>query len=172
MPSENDRASHVVEEIRLTERGRRLVNGFMDSFTYLQLVVDDWLLPLPKSISSDFKYSDLDYGYLVDPPALYGDRLLMMIKRKIRQVFTFIEVLRVALEYEQQVFPTAFARLRESEVTIPSVDSVQRKVSRDLDVITRRFSHLDYRQLTPDREALRRKIEEDLKIAYSIDPCS
>ena len=71
-----------VKRIRLTRRGQFLIDQFADSFTYLQLVVDDWRLRLPRDLSWDFQYVEPDYKYLVAGPQEYGELVKLVLERK------------------------------------------------------------------------------------------
>lgn len=169
-PSVNDRASYTVERVQLTSRGRRLAKGFIDSFTYLQLIVDDDLLPIPRCLGAWFRYDGVDYGYLVDPPGAYGHRVIQMLRKKISQVFCFIETLRVALEFEQKVFATSFRRLQDEDVRLPSVDAIERRCIRELEIVSPYVGGLDYAEFIPDREVIRARLQEEFSGLYLGSP--
>ncbi|MFC2170099.1 hypothetical protein ACFLRM_06015, partial [Acidobacteriota bacterium] len=57
-----------VKGIELTARGKHCMNHIFDKFFYLQLIVDDYLLPFPRCIRSDFEFDQhrLNYSYIVE----------------------------------------------------------------------------------------------------------
>jgi hypothetical protein len=131
-PSENVRGSHIVKNIRLTNRGWHLVKGFLDTFIYLQLVVDDYSIPIPRCVSDEFRYDQVDYGYLVSHPSLYSRKARDLVRAKVRQVLIFLEILRASLECEKRVYSKAIAHLEGTGMTLPNIAHIDVHVRNDM----------------------------------------
>lgn len=136
---------HQVVSVLLTERGAHCIENIFDRFFYLQLVVDDWMLPIPKVVDGSgrwkltdvFQYpTNLDYSYIVAPDAEYHERASDMIHLKSRQVLFFLEILDGALEGEKRSYPSAFERLREEGVTIPDMRAIKQALVGELSAIS------------------------------------
>ncbi len=166
-PCKEDRASHVVSEINLSNRGNRLAKSFVDSFTYLQLIVDDYYLPIPRCVGEHFKYDNIDYGYLVESSSVYRESLNRMLQKKIKQVYVFLEILRVSLEYEKEAFSDVFEQLNKYKIPIPNVDDIEKRVRYDLDKIMSRFDFKVYDCVKPeDIKTVRASLREELREVY------
>ncbi len=97
MPDEHDHGV-TISNLNLTRRGAFCLDGFIDSFTYLQLIIDDFRLDLPSSLRDEyFKYSTVDYSYLVAPSSEYGAIAKKMVIEKMTKIFVFLEMLSIAL---------------------------------------------------------------------------
>ena len=141
-PDEAASGNWRIESISLSSRGEYLLGllegqdgeAFIDSFTYLQLIVDDYLLPLPKSIAKDFHYQEnVNYRYLATDD--YGQKVISVLEAKIPQVIRFLDILKVSLGCERKEFSGAFDRIEEELADsggIPQIDSIEKQVLRDL----------------------------------------
>ena len=177
-------SSFEIEDISLTNRGWRLLgfleegeveaeNIFFDTFTYLQIIVDDYILPIPNAIFKYFKYEkDYDYGYLAAPAEIYGDFTRNMIKKKIEQVYLLMDVLEISFEYEKIKFNKAFERLEEN-IKLRTFDQIRESVNRSIDPIERyikkhhnaKFNWKDY--MMPKNQYIA-ELREELKKVYCI----
>ena len=115
-----EKLSVIGAHIKLTMRGFYLTDYLYNKFTYLQLVVDDYLLPFPEEFVNDFKYSKgNDYGYLQLPPEGYSQATKQMIRLKAKQVLLFMELLVACYdEYESKLFSPVFERLKMSGIEV------------------------------------------------------
>lgn len=179
--NQNEPHAHV-QSIALSSRGQYLFDKgeaeapFVDSFTYLQLISDDYVLPLPKCMFPKFEYVDgMDYGYLAAHD--YGDRVIKMLKAKIPVVFHLIDILRVSLEWEKKAFKNAFARIKdEPEITVPSVDAIEDQVKGDLqrlqDALNRRarttFSYESKMPSADERNTNRKALADMFRQVYEL----
>jgi hypothetical protein len=94
-----------------------------DRFAYLQLVVDDHDLPLPKGCAKKFKYSlDRNYGYLVKEGEEYARRSEDMVKNKASQVTKFLALLTEAFAVESLRYDVVFSNLAADGVRMPNPD--------------------------------------------------
>jgi hypothetical protein len=173
-----------VSRIALTERGWRLLgftdkgrsqaaNRFVDTFTYLQLVVDDYVMPVLDCVNDVFKYTaDCDYRYLAAPQREYGQKLASIIRLKIRQVCVFLDILRIALEQEREMFSGSFDRL-ERELTLPNVDDIEDHVEETFRPLQ---EHLERTYKVPfglsshrlDRETYLSVLKEQIEATYRL----
>ena len=166
VPSEN-RGSHVIKSLRLTNRGWLLANRFSDTFIYLQLITDDHLLPIPSCVADEFQYTNLDYGYLVERRDPYKQHLKSILRRKVRQVMIFLEVLRVSLEYEKNVFSCVFERLEQNRITIPDIDKIEGQIRSELQEILR-HQHFVVEDCIPTtkQHEVQEMLREELRNVY------
>lgn len=140
-----------VRDLNLTKRGRFLLDGFVFSFSYLQLVVDDWRLRLPRSLGEHFEYLEPDYKYLVCEDGEYGGNVRQVIERKGRQAIKFSILLDQTLEAERTIWPRVFERLASAGVSVPERNSISSRVIADV----RRaadFTSVDSRVFSSDAE--------------------
>ena len=173
-----------IESICLTDRAWRLmgymdkgqnraINAFLDTFTYLQVIVDDFILPIPKSVFNHFKYEKgFDYGYLAGPADLYSKETMRMIQKKVKLVFIFIDILRVSLECEKVAFSKVFDKL-DKHINLPNVDDIENSVRDSLKPIQNFFrkvdSAYDYKKFIMDRNKYVDGLLEDLTLVYGVD---
>lgn len=131
-----DQRRLVVSDVRLTGRAKHCLDHIFSKFSYLQLVIDDFSLPLPRSCAPFFKYDHaIHYGYLVRDDKEYSIGAKQMIVRKARQVAKFLAILELALECEKIRYHRAFANLAAEDVSAPDVESLQKSIFDE-------FSHL------------------------------
>jgi hypothetical protein len=179
--------AHRVLGVRLSSRGWRLMgylkdgrkrapNVFADTFAYLQLIVDDYILLFPQCTIEWFQYrTGLDYGYLAAPPDVYKVKLREMIETKVGQVFLFLDVLRFALEEERRVFRGAFDRLARVG-RVPTVDEISNRVDESMGGIQAslqrwdsdrgRDDRFEYKKLVIPRERYETLLREELRRGY------
>jgi hypothetical protein len=153
----------IVSSVRLTPRGEHCMRFVFDRFLYLQLIVDDYLLPLPKSVAQDFSFKNqtYDYSYVIEPQPDYGKKSHSMIRLKAKQVLLFATILEFALAFEQKRYAGVFARLRDEGVELPSFNSLRSGLRRELHA-------LEVEDLDGIEEAVKQKragIESDLRNA-------
>lgn len=111
-----------VRDMGLTRRGEYLLTDFSATFSYFQMVVDDWRLLIPKKLKGDFGYLDPDYSYLVASDDDYGSQVKKIVERKGQQSLKLAVLLDECLKYERRLYPNVFERIEEAGVRI-DVDS-------------------------------------------------
>lgn len=109
-------AHSYVRRVAITERGEFILSECSNSFKYLQLMVDDWKILLPRSLHDLFGYVLPDYSYLVATGGVYGASLDEILKLKGRQTFYFSLLIEEALAFERRMWPKVFDRLRAEGV--------------------------------------------------------
>ena len=180
-----NRSFYEIEGLSLSNRGWRLLgyvnegkekaeNVFMDTFTYLQVIVDDFILPIPRPVFDHFKYDEnLDYGYLSAPAEAYGKLTGLMINRKIRQVFCFLDVLKESFKCEKIKFRRAFDNLEE-HMKITSTDEIESRVRNSIIPIQKyiRKQHIknfNYNDYICNKKVYIKQLKDDFKKLYLID---
>jgi hypothetical protein len=161
----------LIRSITLTQRGYHSLRAVFDRFFYLQLIVDEALLPLPRVLAGEFSFDrqdkvGLDYSYVVSENE-YQEKANQMIAVKARQVLFFLDVLRHSLALERELFPGPFRRLAERDVRIPCVENIQRSVTNELAALNPRMRRI--LNVTELEEAVARKSNEvraQLEAAY------
>lgn len=144
----------VIDDIRLTHRGSHCLDNIFDRFFYLQLIVDDYMLPVPKNVSEYFDFGDLDYGYIVEQSAQYSVLAKNMVMRKIKEVFMFLEILEASYLMEQMAYSGAFGRLQDEGVLLPDIYSIKKGIEDEIGKL------ISVQGLRVDLAALKKSISE------------
>lgn len=168
-PVRDDRVV-AITDIRLSERGRFFLDTLVGRFFYLQLIVDDWMLPLPRCVRDVFDYKTLpcNYSYLVAPSDAYTAYAHEMIKVKAEQVRLLLIVLDEALECERIVFDKVFETLARCGVEIPNTKAMIESLDKELGVMTQFITGiLDVQALQGRTDCLRETIRRQLEDAYT-----
>ncbi|BCS94924.1 hypothetical protein DSLASN_05560 [Desulfoluna limicola] len=156
-----------VQDIILTPRGKHCLTQIVDRFYYMQLIVDDYMLPIPRVVDTKFRYSDEDYGYIILPPNLYSKSAKEMINKKAEQVLYFAECLDITFQQEKATYEKVFKMLERNNVSLPNTANIKRKLAEEIKRITshgRGFVDVDgiVRKIENDRG----KLEEFFNDAY------
>jgi hypothetical protein len=162
-------------EIKLTERGKFLNERLVFSFPYLQLVIDDNYLLLPRMCKDFFAYDKVsNYGYLVMRKNEYIEHADRMLRRKIPQVAKFVALLRVSYDLERDSHSGAFDAVEAYGVPPVDMRAVEFEFLKELGAISSKKTGLfrRYPELSPDNvhEQMRRHIQRlrrDLPCLYS-----
>lgn len=123
-PNPRDSTKLIIKRISLTKRGQHCLKHIFHRFYYLQLIVDDDLLPLPRCILDDFCYEkhNSHYGYVTAPSKdEYWELAMKMISVKARQVLLFLVVIEEALIIESILHQSIFDRLEIDGVHVPDI---------------------------------------------------
>jgi hypothetical protein len=133
-----------IKRIELTRRGIHCLRDVFGRFFYLQLIVDEPFLPLPRVVKDvfDFECQDsqgLDYSYVVSQWDEYAEKAHAMVRIKARQVLFFLEILEHSLTLEQEVFSDVFASLVRREIALPDVRATAQRVQTELGWVSRHF---------------------------------
>ncbi len=114
--------------LTLTDRGRYLTRhdhklfgnshpiDFCFQFSYLQLMIDDKLLAVPKSFFAKFPPNSR-YGYFYLPDDKYGEVARHAILLKIEAVFYFLRTLEGCWDFELKRKASLFDKLSAKKVT-------------------------------------------------------
>ena len=158
-----------VRSLSLTERGSHCMDHIFDSFYYLQLIVDDYMLPIPRCLRDEFVYQGgSDYSYLVSPDSEYARLAREMITVKARQVMLFLECLELSLEQERSIYGPVFDRLERDEIELPDLGNMRARIEGELRSLNRVYKGdlLDVEKLKQVCSEQRPIIETQLAEAY------
>lgn len=167
-----------ISNVNLTPRGEFLIERFAFDFTYLQLIVEDFMLELPCSPNlegwrREFQIPDtINYNYLVDIWDNYVNAAGTMISLKVRLVAMFLEVLRASLKAEMIRHAPVFEHYEMRGGKLPEFDKIESEIIRAVESV---LSHLtSYEaQISPvqafsSAKQDREKLEEFFRDAYCI----
>ncbi|MCG8096882.1 MAG: hypothetical protein JAZ17_25205 [Candidatus Thiodiazotropha endolucinida] len=125
-PSSSGSGSVTIESVHITHQGKAIIDDLVWTFNYLQLVVEDPYLPIPKLWLREFSYEKgLDYGYFAEPNDSYMHKRTRMVKMKAKQVFLFLNILEYALNIEEVKYPDMFHNLRKSGFETPDFERIK-----------------------------------------------
>jgi GTPase SAR1 family protein len=158
--------SILASRLSLTSRGKYLVThdqklfgsgkpvDFCFNFHYLQLVIDDKLIAIPRLWYKEvFKNSRHSYSYLFLSGDQYGQKAPSVVVTKIEAVFYFLRILEGCLKYEKRGKPELFKKLDKMGV-LPNFSTINEEmlstVNRLLEALNRsgeieRFKELEIR---------------------------
>ena len=168
--SPGNKAGVYPEGVQLRPRAIRCMAEIFDSFTYLQVVVDDKFLHFPASIVEKFcwKKTDPSYAYFIaDDPLKFSEGARAMIKDKERKVMIFLVILEEALSLEEKHFAGAFMQLAKRRIALPSVEAIRANVLLHIARLHRHFKMGSTNGLVADAAKLRQTIREDLEKAFT-----
>lgn len=159
-----------IKSVRLTARGKHCLKHIFDRFFYLQLVVDDHMLPIPKVVFEDFHIpeSEIDYGYVVRPVNEYFKAARQMIGLKAKRVLHFVQILEISLEIERGLYPVVFNRLERDRIPIPASGDLWSGVFEEIERVgSYRQVHVDAGPIQKSVLAKKKEVEKQLKLAYA-----
>lgn len=156
-----------IGELRITERGKYCLECYIDTFQYLQLIVDDYMLSFPKCIENHMYYKK-DYQYLIFPQPDYHKHSSLMVSIKARQVFLFLKVLEISLEMEKKLYPNVFLRLSSAGIKIPDVNQIEKNVIKSLDTLRKYLNLNHYEEYMREAKNDEHNIRKGLEGAYAI----
>ncbi len=162
-----------ISAISLSPRGEHCCKSVFDTFVYLQLIVDDFHLYVPREVADIFAipFSTIKhYGYLVESGREHINHTKEMIRHKARQVLVFLEILRHSLAIEQEIYSKAFARLKEvAPETIPNVSQIRQSILDELVRINASSDNfLDVNKYSSEAQSKTEAIMTQLKLIYGI----
>jgi hypothetical protein len=119
-------------KVSLTNRGSFILGEdksgeeFCFTFSYLQLVIDDYLLHMPKALE---KYRiENDYSYLYEGVGAYGDGFVKLVKEKYPRVIMFVRILECSFNAEMTRDSKLHEYLLEEGVSLPNFASIYKGV--------------------------------------------
>ena len=111
--------------LKLTDRGETILEGIngdsLDSprraydYRYLELVVEDFDMPIPNELLRDFHYKNVDYAYFCEYRDVIVNRAIMK-EWKRPLVTKLFELLHFALIEELAAYDDVVARLKKQQV--------------------------------------------------------
>ena len=136
-----DKRLLTISNVTVSERGRYCMDEIFDKFVYLQLIVDDYMLPVPRVVGKDLVLGGRasDYAYLVAPKADYTHKGREMIRTKARKVRLFLVVLDEAWKCEREIWPGVMSRLKDAGVGLPNPKSMLEDVDEEFGRIAHVF---------------------------------
>ncbi|MBF0319332.1 MAG: hypothetical protein HQL01_05965 [Nitrospirae bacterium] len=138
---------HVqIANLTLNERGKHCLKHVFDRFFYMQLIVDDFLLPIPriKIIEETFNVQTepIDYRYVVLPVDKYMKHARKMVHKKAFKVLYFMQILKASLKIEQICYPGVFENLTTTNVEIPDPIGIEHGIINELRILNSVFNDL------------------------------
>ena len=129
----NSNGTRSIDEISLTQRGLHCLDNVFETFSYLQIVVDDHKMPIPDidEIWEEFK-SKSDYGYIVADDQKYSREGKKMITLKARQILIFLGLLDVSQKIEKKRFPDLYNFLDQKGIKLPKVEDIKNEVIHEI----------------------------------------
>jgi hypothetical protein len=155
----------------LTNRGRYLINcdksifhgsvdvDFCFTFKYLQLIVHDKLLAIPRSWSDKiFDYeNNYGYSYLYKREDDYHQIAPKVINSKFRSVLYFLKVLESSLEAEKKQRPNLFSSLDKG--LLPDFDSINNYLIQTIKRIARTIKSIKPGEFEEEQRIIRDSTE-------------
>ena len=122
-----------VSGIRCTPRGSRLIEeNLFWTFDYLSLVVEDEWLEVPIMLANEFK-DPVGYGFLFsESNAEFKRKYAVFLEEKAKNVFIFLLILEISLEFEKRSYPSIFLKLMDQDITFPDFSKIRQKVAEDI----------------------------------------
>ena len=145
-----------LDNLFLTQRGLACMRrNVFENFAYLQLIIDDYNLPILQNqvVWSLFSYLKHTYGYLIASHKEYRETLLSIIDKKALQVLLFLQILKYSLKYEQAKFPRVFEFLKQDGVPIIEIDKIRNRNTNQIATAKTYIKH--------HGELTRKKLTED-----------
>ena len=124
-----------VEDIFLTPRGEHCLDHIFDRFFYLQLIVEDYMMPIPRLLASYFTYPEEDYGYIMEPVSEYGPKAKRMIEKKSLQVLFLLEILEISYECEVVKYSSVFKCLHDQGIRLPDISAIRNGVRKEISAL-------------------------------------
>ena len=162
-----------LKNIKITRRGRHCLKFIFDRFFYLQLIVEEPYLPLPRIFQEEFNYKifdhrKLNYGYITDERR-YKTESREMIKIKSRQVLLFLEVLDLSYELEREFYHNVFEKLEKRNVKLPDTKKVKASVINEIAHISSSLVlDVDLPNIKELINSKREKLRHQLREAYQV----
>ena len=129
--------------LQITEKGEYIMDQLIFRFFYLQLIIDDWLLPLPEimidkksKISSYFNYENTTgYSYILYQDEQYINNANTVIREKGKSVLLFMQLLKVSLIYERKKYSDVFNNLIDLGIELPDIEEKIVEIKNELKAI-------------------------------------
>ncbi len=170
----SDKKRLVVEDIILTERATHCLNKIFDKFFYLQLIIDDYSMPLPKKCREHFLYnSEIHYGYLVLDGDTYHSKAKKMVERKAILVTKLLAILEIALECEKEKYHHVFQVLQLEGVNLPNIAKIKRNVFKELRSLQKYknspATNVNIERLESLFNRYKSRLRKEIRLSYGLD---
>ena len=129
---------------------------FAFDFTYLQLLVEDYMLELPafgelEMFREQFNLpEDLNYEYLLKRHDDYSLSSSIMVTEKLKQVALLLEVLRASYGEEGVRRKPVFDLLKERGVEFPNFTEINKDITRSANAVLDRLSVANKKEVVHD----------------------
>jgi GTPase SAR1 family protein len=150
--------------LRTSKKGETIINEMVFKFYYLQLMIDDNLLPFPQTLlHKDLYHLDKSkgYSYLLFQGEDYSDTAKNVIKEKGQSVIYFLTLLKTALEYEKNKYSDVYKNLSDVGIELIDMEKVISDIKSELKAL---YSAGTISAFTPDIESYFAHIDNERKI--------
>ncbi|MDR1645336.1 MAG: hypothetical protein LBS05_05880 [Tannerellaceae bacterium] len=124
--------------LKTSIKGATIINEMVFKFYYLQLMIDDNLLPLPDILHQADFYKlnqSIGYSYLLFQGEEYSSTARKLIKEKGRSVIYFLTLLKTALEYEKNKYSDVYDNLDMLKIELPNMEDIIKNIKGELKAI-------------------------------------
>ncbi len=131
-------SDHHIFNLKLTSRGDYLLQPnsykypsleFVFSFTYLQLIIDDYLVAFPIDSFANI-YIEENYDFLLGDHETYSRCGKVMVEKKAMAVINFFTILKASLYAEIQ-----HRKINKSDIIIPDCDAIGTQLTQQISVL-------------------------------------
>lgn len=151
-----------ISGLEVNDRGKYCITDVFHKFFYLQIIIDDWALPLPIGFRTE--EAELDYSYFALESG-YAEKAQKMIEQKASLVCKFLGLLEAARVRESERYAHVFQELSKNGIELPAMDDWLKGI---LDELEKLYRHLGYYSGGIDAKSTRRKQEFDNQFNVSI----
>lgn len=152
-----------------TPKAYHIFKEFCFKFFYLQLVLDDYLLALPRALAKnalkdvfDYIKKKIDYTYISYPEDVYGTESIRIVSIKAKSVLYFIQILETSHKFESEIFSDVFNKLKELNIPIPNIKKIKEDIRAELIGLNKKI------KFALDLSMMFREIENDCKSIHNI----
>jgi hypothetical protein len=121
--------------LKTSKKGETIINKMVFKFYYLQLMIDDNLLPLPSTLLHAELYhldNSMGYSYLLLQGEEYSKIAKRVIKEKGQSVIYFLTLLKIALEYEKNKYSDVYNNLEVVGIELPDIEEIINNIKKEL----------------------------------------
>lgn len=156
----SDEGKIINRNLNISRRGEYCLQAIFDKFIYLQIIVDDYNLILPKNVFGEFEHRYILKNDLIDYSYLTGTGtsrdFLELIQRKVIQVLLFLDILEGAYQGEEYIYKETFQNLRNLQIPLPNIQTLRESILIEIKSI---YASMTYSKF--DFNALLKNINKD-----------
>lgn len=122
-----------------TPKAYHIFDNFRFKFFYLQLVIDDYLLAIPRVLQLkkyngifNFIKQGIDYRYITTSEEFYAAESTRIVNIKSKSVLYFIQILETSHQFESQIFSDVFSKLKELGIEFPNFHNIREDIKKEL----------------------------------------
>lgn len=135
-----DRSTVTIDNIHPTNRAKFCLENVFWKLPYLQLIVEDYLLPIPVGLRTQFEFpiddvQQPDYRYLLEPRRSYAEAADKMFQIRSRQVVQFFAVLETTYKMEEDAYSDVFGRLRDIGMSAPNFAQIRQDLFKEIALV-------------------------------------